>query len=200
MIEIEQKFRVADAESLQQKILNAGAVPGATQRHRDTYYSHPCREFAETREALRIRRITGEDAGAPTGDAVTAVTYKGRHQSEQIKARRELEWRLDPCDPDGANLAELLELLGFAPVLTVEKRRRLFELQQDGGLLSLTIDEADSLGTFAEIETIAGSADEIETHRQRIERLAGELGLREKEARSYLQMSLDALKQTGQVR
>jgi adenylate cyclase, class 2 len=199
-IEVEQKFRLSDVAELERELARLGAKECALERHSDTYYRHPSRDFAQTREALRIRRIITERAAAGEGvtvetvtpEASTRVTYKGPYQPHGVKARPELEWRIDPCDPDGKNMARLLGYLGLSEILTVHKVRRSFQLDQQGKQLVITIDDTRERGMFAEIETIAASEEEGEACRQLVTSFAEQLGLREAEQRSYLQMALSA--------
>lgn len=186
MLEIEQKYAVDDAKSLERRLVAAGAVPeGPPQQHSDAYYNHPCRDFSETSEALRVRRVNG----------VPMVTYKGTKLPGAIKARRELEWRLDPGDSGGTKMEELLRLLGFRHVATVTKTRQAFSLHHPSGDFSVTLDDAEHLGQFTEIELVieddpGSEGERVETARSRIAQLAEELNLRQSEPRSYLSMLL----------
>lgn len=187
MLEIEQKFAVDDAAALHRRLIEAEAVEqGPPQRHSDAYYNHPCRDFAQTSEALRVRRV----------DGVPLVTYKGAKLPGAIKARQELEWRLDPGDPDGGQMEQLLGLLGFRHVATVIKTRQSYTLGDPSGDMSITIDDAEQLGEFAEIELVIDVAPQhqdegVEAARRRIGQLAERLQLRQAEPRSYLTMLLE---------
>lgn len=188
MIEIEQKYHVDSPDQLHDRLMAAGAVKQSTQQHADTYYNHPSRDFAETHEALRIRRC----------DGVPMVTYKGKKLPGKVKARQELEWRLDPGDPDGNHMELLLTSLGFKKVATVRKTRRNYQLDHGGAQFALTIDDVESLSTFAEIELVIPTPDaadqqaDVEVARQRIIELAPHLGLQQTESRSYLRMLLES--------
>ncbi len=200
-IEVEQKYHLHDVAELERQLARLGAVEGPLERHRDTYYRHGGRDFAQTREALRIRRVlTTVPAAGHAGEkgdieeATTLVTYKGPYSPEGVKSRPELEWRIDPCDPDGQNLARLLNYLGMSELLTVQKTRRSFSLDQSGKQVTITIDDTHGLGMFAEIETIAADPADGAASGQLVTAVAQQLGLREVEKRSYLRM---ALEQTG---
>ncbi len=179
--EIEQKFHLDDLESLERRLAELGAVEQRTQQHSDSYYNHPSRDFAETREALRVRRV----------DGVPMITYKGPKLPGLVKARLEREWRLDPGDPDGSSTEELLQILGFRPVGLVRKCRRCFRLPENRSDFSVVIDDVESLGLFAEVELVVAQSSEIEGARARIEGLSEHLGLQRSEPRSYLLMSLE---------
>ena len=190
MIEIELKFHVDDEMSLQERLRELGADRVAIEHHVDTYFNHPCRDFAETREALRIRKVDGRPL----------VTYKGRKLPGEVKARRELEWALDGgClvgdsnsgDHDGARMRELLIHLGFREVATVTKQRQLYRYRDEHGPLAITIDRVERLGLFGEVEVLADDETEVEAARTRVLAVGATLGFTNSEPRSYLQMQIE---------
>jgi adenylate cyclase class 2 len=196
-IEVEQKYHVDDAVALQKRLIDLGAHEQPAQQHADTYYNHPSRDFAETHEALRVRRCCG----------VPLITYKGTKLPGAVKARREMEWRLDPGDPDGSSTEELFVQLGFRKVATVRKSRRSFILSHEAREFTITLDLVDSLGCFAEIELVIKNTENtpdqstpdsgsvaIEAARKQIVNLAPKLGLHRDEPRSYLRMLLESSK------
>jgi adenylate cyclase class 2 len=119
------------------------------------------------------------------------LTYKGEKLPGKVKARRELEWRLDPGDSDGSKMEELLGLLSFRQVAVVKKQRRTFALQNELADFTVVIDSVTGLGDFAEIELVVREKSEVERARDRIESLASQLGLLRVEPRSYLRMILE---------
>lgn len=179
LLEIEQKYRVEDASRLVRQLERINASERDEEFHVDTYYAHPCRDFRESGEALRIRRVNNSPM----------VTYKGPKLSGDVKARQELEWRLDPGDRDGSHMMELLNLLGFEEVATVRKTRRVFFLSD--AEITLVIDQVDLLGCFAEIERVIADVSLVETAREMIKSQGIRLGLEKKENRSYLGMLLE---------
>lgn len=181
MFEVEQKFRVDDVSELQSRLTDMGASMGDPEQHSDTYYNHPKRDFAQTGEAFRIRRING----------IPRITYKGVKLSGAIKARREMEWRLDPGDPDGNQTEELLQVLGFRRVACVQKERLSYLLSGKRSAVGVVIDRVQPIGVFVELECIVAEKSEIEPARDQIHQLSGELGLRTPEPRSYLEMVLE---------
>jgi adenylate cyclase class 2 len=181
MFEIEQKYHIGDPDSFRGKLRDLNAVEQPIEVHADTYYNHPCRDFVETKEAFRIRRVDGRPM----------VTYKGPKLPGTVKARRELEWRLDPGDNDGANMEELLHLLSFRRIATVKKTRHPFALPDPLSDLCVVVDDVERLGFFAEIETLAPDEPSIQAARIRVQELAERLGLRAAEPKSYLTMALE---------
>lgn len=179
--EIEQKYHLEDVGALECRLADLGATETALEQHRDRYYNHPSRDFRETSEALRIRRV----------DGIPLITYKGPKFPGEVKARLEREWRLDPGDPDGSATEELLQILGFDPAATVRKERRCFDLPGEYRDFCVVIDDVCDLGRFAEVELVVDEISEIEEARRRIGDLARDLGLNRAEPRSYLRMLLD---------
>lgn len=130
----------------------------------DTYYGHPIRDFAETDEALRLRRETSRD----DGDEVTVLTYKGPRVDDRSKSRQEVETVLD----DAAATDGILQALGFDAAATVEKSRERYAV--DGFVVAL--DEVAGLGSYVEVEA-EGEAAEVETLRQGAFEVCRTLGL-----------------------
>ena len=180
--EVEIKYRVADPAALVGRITGAGGTPsGPAVAHADTYFAHPGRDFRQTGEAFRIR----------TEGADNALTYKGPKRGGPAKTREEIEigFQVGPDGRDG--MAALLDRLGFRPVATVRKSRSTYSLTVDGRALLVTIDEAEGLGTFSEVETLAGSESDLPGAQAAVVALGERLGLDEVEPRSYLRMHLE---------
>ncbi|MGC8968969.1 MAG: class IV adenylate cyclase [Conexivisphaera sp.] len=134
--ELEVKIRVDEPERVAESILRIGGRHLSSVVEEDTYFGHPCRNFALTDEALRLRR----------SDGTVELTYKGPRAGGAggTKSRTELTLRLQ--DPGAA--AELLSALGFVPVATVRKRRSYYRVS--GAIVS--IDAVEGLGNFVEVE------------------------------------------------
>ena len=178
-IEVEQKFRVADAAAMQAELTARGITLGDAETQEDLYFAHPARDFATTDEALRIRRIGSQ----------SFVTYKGPRFDTETKARKELELPLSGEEGADSSFAELLEALGFRQVLMVRKSRRKARLIWQDHEVEIVLDEIDRLGTFAEVEVVANEAD-FEPARDAVLSLAADLGLTEVERHSYLELLL----------
>lgn len=192
-IEVELKFRADDLPSLRSRLESLGASPGPVETHQDLYFRHPCRDFVKTREALRVRRVqvTRVDEGGQFETVnETRVTYKGALLPGGIKARKELEWDLQPSDPDGQHLQELLVSLGFEPVTTVKKIRHSLLLMREGREVTIAMDDVEDVGSYVEIEVIALGESEVASSRDTVCKLATELNLVEPESRSYLSLLL----------
>ncbi len=180
--EVEQKYRVVDATSLRQRLRGLGATESDPVEQEDGYFAHPSRDFVQTDEALRIRRLGHENR----------LTYKGPKRGGPTKTREEIETPF----ADGAipyeQLATTLRRLGFQPVATVRKTRIPFALNHLGHAIEVTLDDAGPLGQFAEVETLAEGPDDLDAAQDSVIDLARVLGLKELESRSYLRMTLEA--------
>jgi adenylate cyclase class 2 len=175
--EVELKFPIADADEMTLQLLARGARPGNVVRQSDLYFQHPCRDFRQTHEALRLRK---------TVDGLR-ITYKGPIIDSRTKMRRELELPVGRDPGDFNQFRELLTILGFEAVRGVEKTRAVYDLMWEGRQLELAVDAVDGLGTFLEIESMASDSDR-DAARDAILQLAEKLGLKDPEKRSYLQL------------
>ena len=160
MYEVEVKVP-ADHAAVRARLSDADAEALGTVVQRDTYYDAPHRRFAETDEALRIRRSEGEG-----GDRETHVTYKGPLVDSASKTRREHETGVG----DGETMDSILQALGFEPAAVVEKDRARFRV----GEYTVTLDDVTDVGTFVEVET--ESAD-VDTAREGVFELLETIGL-----------------------
>lgn len=79
--EVEQKFWVDDLRAVERELAQLGVRLGEVIEQVDCYFAHPARDFAETDEALRIRR-SGSDC---------FLTYKGPKIDATTKTRQEIE-------------------------------------------------------------------------------------------------------------
>jgi adenylate cyclase class 2 len=168
MLEIEIKTRSDDNGKVERTLLKKGATPLEELDQTDEYYNHPCRDFAGTDEALRLRK-----------DSQGRITYKGPKIDQVTKTREEIELNVDDLD----KMALILVRLGFRIVAKVTKRRKEYLL--DG--VTVSLDSVEGLGDFVELEL---QGEDAEQGRKKIERLRDELGLVGSERRSYLEMIL----------
>ena len=172
MYEVEIKVP-ADLDATRERLREVGAERVAAKRQRDTYYDAPHRDFAETDEALRIRReAPAADEGASPEEAPdpgATVTYKGPLLDAASKTRAEHETGVD----DGEALAAVLSGLGFEPAATVEKRREFWSY--DG--FTVTLDAVTGLDEYVEIEREVETEGEVDAAREAAVEALDRLGL-----------------------
>ena len=191
MYEVEQKFRVTDPGVIDERLVALAARFREPVEQVDRYFNHPCRDFARTDEALRIRRV---------GDDV-AVTWKGPRIDSDTKTRREMELGLAaveplPGGPRGGQATldrwtELFEALGFRRVRDVAKRRRAARVPWQGTEAEVALDSVDGLGEFVELE-LQASQGEVPQAIACLESLARALGCEGVERQSYLELLIAA--------
>lgn len=178
--EVEQKFRLTDASQLESQLRALGAQFHPPLDQIDHYFRHPCRDFAQTDEALRLRQVGTE----------SVITYKGPKIDPHTKTRRELELPLPPNTIE--QFAELLAVLGFTAVTAVKKSRLPATLAWEGFSVECAIDEVQHAGTFAELE-ISAENETLESATKSLADLAARLPLGPSERRSYLEMVLEKI-------
>src|SRR5262249_22422456 len=149
--EVEIKFRTDGHGDLAAQLERLGAAPAPAIEQEDTYLSHPARDFAQSGEALRLRREGNSHR----------ITYKGPRHGGPTKTRQEIEIDFAEGDDTCEQMRHLWELLGFRPVAVLRKRRQAFHLVHQGRALEVVLDLAQDLGTFAEVETIARNAADL---------------------------------------
>jgi adenylate cyclase class 2 len=178
MYEVELKLR-AEHGPVRERLAELGARESRHVRQEDTYYDVPHRDFAETDEAIRVRRETD-------GEGTTVkLTYKGPLIEAASKTREEHETVV----ADGDALDGILDGVGFEPAVVVEKDRRFFE--HEG--YTVTLDTVSGLGEFVEVE-VETEAEVVESAREGAVSLLRELGLDPDEQirTSYLGLLLNA--------
>lgn len=134
MLEIEIKARVQSLEAIEAGLRERGARYLGEEEQLDAYFNHPCRDFAATDEALRLRRARGS----------VTLTYKGRKLDAVTKTREEVNVGVESYEA----AREILLKLGFAEVAQVKKLRRRYRM----GDYLVELDQVASLGTFVEVE------------------------------------------------
>lgn len=179
MLEIEQKFAHADFAAVEGLLQQWGAQKGAEHDEADHYFNAPDRDFAQTDEVFRLRRI---------GPA-NFFTYKGPKQPGAVKTRTELEVPLAPGAEPAEQYIRLVTLLGFRPTAVVRKYRRHFHQTKGDFALTVCLDEVEGLGRFVEVEVVT-PAEKKAAAEALIQETATALGLTQVERRSYLELTL----------
>jgi len=169
MLEVEVKYR-AHLDEVRERVLALGFSPRGVSEEVDTYFQHPCRDFAATDEALRVRASGGS----------VVLTYKGPRVGAGAKTRVEISASAEP------SIVELLERLGFVKVAVVKKRREYYE----GLGVLVSLDEVEGLGEFVEIEKVVAREEDIGGAVEELRRIASLLGLVEEVRETYLELVL----------
>jgi adenylate cyclase class 2 len=177
MYEVEVKV-AADLAAVADRLEALGATQTGDVVQVDTYYDAPHREFAETDEALRVRRET------EAGSTEARITYKGPLVEAESKTREEHETTV----ADGETADDIFANLGFDPAATVEKDRRFY--RYDG--YTITLDAVEGVGEFVEVETETDE-DGVEAAREGAFEVLRELGLdpEDQTRTSYLGLLLE---------
>lgn len=166
-LEIEIKAYCNDLDKVKEKLVDLGAVFQKNENENDMYFNHPCKDFGETDEALRIRTV----------DNLHILTYKGPKLSKSSKARVEQETVIE----DVRSLNIILQNLGFVESGQVEKSRDYYSFEG----IDICLDRIKSLGDFVELEL---KGDNIEVVEKKLYDLAEKLTLSKFERRSYLEL------------
>lgn len=181
--EVEQKYVLSAEAPFRRQLAQEGFDSHRIEQHTDLYFRHPCRDFRQTDEAFRLRRI----------DQETCVTYKGRRRRDTtVKSRPEIELSLVPSEYE--HWKSMLVHLGFQPLPEVRKTREVFTQRtpEYAGLV-ITLDNVEQIGKFVEIELVVESQIELGDAQARILCLAEQLGLTEIQPLSYLAQLLKKL-------
>jgi adenylate cyclase class 2 len=185
-VEIELKFRLEDPLAVTQRLMTQGFQFHDRLEQLDTYFNAPDRDYARTDEALRIRRTWRQGLSDERSASVPLLlTYKGPKQGERGKVRTELE--IPIAEESAEELQRLLIALGFRKTAEVQKQRTVYRLGPER--ITICLDEVQGLGKYLELETMAESAQLVESL-DGLAALARELGLEAEERRSYLEMLL----------
>lgn len=170
MYEVEIKAK-AKPDTL--KRVQAIAMQTKELHQKDTYYAHPCRDFASTDEALRVRDTKG----------TFTLTYKGPKLDSTTKTR------LEKNIPVTRDIYELIENLGFKKVFTVEKERHNYEVDN----IEISYDVVKDLGEYIELETITEEEGTIGKARESLFSLFAQLGFEKEDSitKSYLELLLE---------
>ncbi len=178
-LEVEQKYRVESHVSILKclQAIQASEMPLETQC--DIYLRHPCRDFATTGEAFRIRQVNDS----------AVVTYKGARLPGAIKTRVETEVEL--VQKTDSEWLQIFLALGFREAARVRKQRRSFSIAHRSETFTIALDTVEQLGNFVEIEAIVTDRNTLPRIHESILELAQQLQVEQVEPRSYLRQLLE---------
>lgn len=133
-VEVEIKFRVADARALARKLRAAGFRIVTKRTHEmNTLYDLPGEILRGRQQLLRLREY-GSD---------WKLTYKAKKKTGRHSSRLELETGLE----DGNKMDLILRALGYEPTFRYEK----FRAEWTDGKGQVVVDQTP-IGNFCEIE------------------------------------------------
>lgn len=178
-LEVEQKFPVENRERLLEALNALGCRWQSPLEQADLYFSHPAKNFKESDEALRLRR----------SDEEVVITYKGPKLDATTKTRREIELPIMGGIQGYDQYRELLEVLGFSPVLEVRKTRLPGVVLWQDQDVHIALDDVKGLGSYIELEILA-EPEQLELAKGLLATLSQKLGLVGNERRGYLDMLL----------
>jgi adenylate cyclase class 2 len=179
MLEIEMKFPVFDFGAVCEKLAKWQARADPAREEADHYYNAPDRDFARTDEALRLRRVGTSNV----------VTYKGPKQAGPTKTRTEIEVHLEDGGDAAEDFCRLLTHLGYRAVAVVRKKRTCHHFERGGFALQACLDDVERVGRFVEVEIVAPE-DKKAQAQDVIVQAAADMGLKDAERRSYLELFL----------
>lgn len=178
MIEVEVKAKINDINRCVSTFLDKGFVKDKYVEEIDTYYNSKFHDFRANDEALRIR----ESKDLVSGKKAAFVTYKGKKLDAISMSRKELESAIEMGDV----VKQILENIGFDPVIPVEKIR----VSLVKGNITVCIDDVKGLGGFIEVEMLVNDESMREAALKDIENVLGIVGLSMQDTvrKSYLSM------------
>ena len=193
-LEVEQKYHILDEPKLRNRLADLALVRVAIETQSDIYFRHSCRDFRQTDEAFRIRQINSK----------AVVTYKGPRLPGTVKMRPEMELSIEAGESD--QWTNMLICLGFQPLPAVKKRREVYRCpvpnwkESDATQaclpwqnVSVTVDDVEQLGAFAEIEFVVNTSAQALEAQRHVGQIGELLGLSQIQSRSYLSQLLTLL-------
>jgi len=136
--EIEAKLKVESLEEIKRKLTELGAEFLQEQIQTDYHFDDANMTLQKTDRCLRLRRqLAGKNERF-------FLTYKGAKEKSSFKKRQEIEIEI----ADSESVKKLFTALGYENVLTIEKKRITWQLDD----CEVALDELPLIGSFVEIE------------------------------------------------
>jgi len=191
MIEVEIKVKISDPNLMRKKFEENNGIYKFSLDHEDTYFNMPkgLRDFKQTDEALRLRKAIefNRDDKTINQKIYYYITYKGKKIDKTTKTREEIEIKISEIE----EMKRLLKFLGFREVLTVVKKRELYDFVFNDKKIEALIDYIPILKQhFVEVELITESLDNVETNKEILFQFLDKFGISRKESvrLSYLEL------------
>lgn len=163
-IEVEQKYQLPDPLMLKSSLREKDAKKLGSERQVDVYYNAPHRNFLAAANISEWLRIRTEE------DGKTSINYK-----HWLPLKAKIKTHCDEYESavqDGEALRKLFEALDFKKLITVDKQREEWSLDD----IVIAIDEVKQLGWFVEFE-YKGDATSVEQAHYHIEKTIAKLGV-----------------------
>ena len=153
--EIEIKLRLSDPGHLRIRLRVLHAVRVDHVAEVNHIFDAPDRRLLKLDQGLRVREWRSLVLGGESG---VTLTFKGARDAGALKSREESETTV----ADANAVIAILQYIGFNEVITYEKRRETWRLEQ----CEVTVDELPHLGFYTEIE--GPTAEAIDSVRSRL--------------------------------
>jgi adenylate cyclase, class 2 len=134
MKEIEVKILDIDAIKAKKILLDNGAEKVVDGDVEAIHYDFPDRRIKQKGESLRLRKI----------DGVTELVVKGKHESEEVYMREEIETQVK----DFEEMQKIFEKIGLIKTIMFKKKRESYKL----GKTKFEFDTYPNFPTFVEVE------------------------------------------------
>jgi len=173
MIEVEVKVKSGD--DVERRINSLGGMLIGVEEHIDIYFNHSSRDFKDTDEALRLRKVNSH----------AELTYKGPRIGSISKTREELTLVVDSFN----TCREMLKKLSFIEFIELSKIRKIYRIDE----FKINLDDVRGLGKYLEVEAEASSISDIPNVEGKIRKILEKLGFREEQfiKKSYLELLLE---------
>jgi adenylate cyclase, class 2 len=139
--EIEAKMRVLDFSPIRARLKELGATRQSSVIETNIIFDNADHSFSAAAQGLRVRQVRDPETGNPLP---STLTYKGPPRPGPLKSREEIELKVS----EGSAAVDLLGRLGMTPILSFEKLRESWQLDQ----CHIELDQVPHLGSFVEVE------------------------------------------------
>ena len=136
--EIEAKLKVDSIEQVQDILKEIGAEFVAEQTQKDVLFDDVNNTLQKADSCLRLREQFTDVSSK------YILAFKGAKEESNFKKRPEVEVEIIDAD----SVTKLLSALGYEPKMFVEKKRRLWKIDD----CEVALDRLNKLGDFVEIE------------------------------------------------
>lgn len=153
-IEVEKKFALPDPTALTAVLTERGATLSAPTRQVDAYYNAPDRDFLEPKVVSEWLRLRTEEPGS-------SINFKRWHPVDEIVKTHADEYESPVGDVEAVR--KMLDALGYRPLVTVDKTRTTWMLDD----VEIVLDHVVDAGDFVEFE-FKGDADTVDNATARL--------------------------------